>query len=82
MTCYINERIAASYRLRIVCRCSRWMRPRCEWGSLSRSVVEAAAWLGHSPQEHLRTYVHATLADRSELDYAKLLGRSQIVTTR
>ena len=38
-------------------------------------IVEAASWLGHSPQEHLRTYAHATLADRSELDYARLLKR-------
>jgi integrase len=36
-------------------------------------VADAAAWLGHSAQEHLRTYAHATLADRSELDYAALL---------
>jgi hypothetical protein len=31
-------------------------------------VAEAASWLGHSPQEHLKTYAHATLADRTELD--------------
>ena len=35
--------------------------------------VEAAAWLGHSPTEHLKTYAHATLVDRSELDHARLV---------
>jgi integrase len=35
-------------------------------------VVEAAAWLGHSPNEHLKTYAHATLVDRRELDYSSL----------
>ena len=29
---------------------------------------QAAAWLGHSAQEHLRTYAHVML-DRAELDY-------------
>jgi integrase len=38
-------------------------------------AAQAAAWLGHSPQEHLRTYAHATLADRSELNYPNLLAR-------
>jgi integrase len=33
---------------------------------------EAAAWLGHSAQEHLRTYAHVML-DRTELEYAALL---------
>lgn len=37
-------------------------------------VVEAAAWLGHSPNEHLKTYAHATLVDRSELGYEKLVS--------
>lgn len=32
-------------------------------------IVEAATWLGHSPTEHLRTYAHATLVERAELDY-------------
>jgi integrase len=36
-------------------------------------VVEAAAWLGHSPTEHLRTYAHATLVDRRETDYSASL---------
>ena len=38
-------------------------------------IVGAAAWLGHSPQEPLKTYAHATLADRTELEHAKLLRR-------
>jgi integrase len=38
-------------------------------------AAQAAAWLGHSPQEHLRTYAHATLADRRELDHRKMLAR-------
>lgn len=42
------------------------------WHLSGVPVAEAAAWLGHSAQEHLRTYAHATLADRSELDYASL----------
>jgi integrase len=33
---------------------------------------QAAAWLGHSAQEHLRTYAHVML-DRTELDYPSLL---------
>jgi integrase len=36
-------------------------------------AAEAAAWLGHSATEHLRTYAHATLVDRNELDYARLI---------
>jgi hypothetical protein len=47
------------------------------WHLQGVPVADAAAWLGHSPQEHLRTYAHATLADRSELDYPTLLFRSQ-----
>jgi len=42
------------------------------------AAAQAAAWLGHSPQEHLRTYAHVVL-DRRELDYAKLLGRDRTV---
>jgi integrase len=37
-------------------------------------AAEAAAWLGHSAQEHLKTYAHATLSDRSEVDYGALLA--------
>jgi integrase len=36
-------------------------------------AAQAAGWLGHSAQEHLRTYAHVML-DRTELDYSKLLG--------
>jgi len=36
-------------------------------------VAEAAAWLGHSPTEHLKTYAHATLSERREIDYRSLL---------
>ncbi len=35
-------------------------------------AAQAAAWLGHSAQEHLRAYAHAVL-DRTELDYAAAL---------
>ncbi len=36
-------------------------------------AAEASSWLGHSAQEHLKTYAHATLVDRSELDMESLL---------
>lgn len=36
------------------------------WHLSGVPIVEAAAWLGHSPTEHVKTYAHATLADRSE----------------
>jgi integrase len=32
-------------------------------------AAEAASWLGHSAQEHLRTYAHVVM-DRTEIDYA------------
>jgi integrase len=35
--------------------------------------ADAASWLGHSPNEHLRTYAHASLDERSEVAYAPLL---------
>jgi hypothetical protein len=41
-------------------------------------AVEAASWLGHSAQEHLRTYAHVVI-DRRELDYADLLGDARMV---
>jgi integrase len=44
------------------------------WHLQGVPVVEAAAWLGHSPAEHLATYAHATLIDRGELDYPDLLA--------
>lgn len=43
-------------------------------------AAEAAMWLGHSPTEHMKTYAHATLSDRSEIDYERLLsGRDRVV---
>jgi integrase len=42
--------------------------------------AEAASWLGHLPQEHLRTYAHVVL-DRHELDYCNLLNRDRAVQT-
>ena len=36
-------------------------------------AASAAAWLGHSAQEHLKTYAHASLSDRSEVDYTPFL---------
>ena len=40
--------------------------------------VQAAAWLGHSPDEYLKTYAHATLTDRAELVYGDLIARSTL----
>jgi integrase len=48
-------------------------------------AAEAAAWLGHSAPEHLRTYAHATLSDRSEIDVVNALeraGAAAVVHTR
>jgi integrase len=45
------------------------------WHLSGVPAAEAAAWLGHSAQEHLRTYAHATLTDRSEIPYSEILGR-------
>jgi hypothetical protein len=36
-------------------------------------AAQAASWLGHSAQEHLRTYTHVVI-DRTEIDYAELLS--------
>jgi integrase len=47
------------------------------WHLSGTPAAEAAAWLGHSPQEHLATYAHATLVDRSELDFAALLEQGR-----
>jgi integrase len=44
------------------------------WHLAGVPPVEAAAWLGHSPVEHLRTYAHAMIGDRRELDYKGLLS--------
>jgi integrase len=44
-------------------------------------AAEAASWLGHSAQEHLKTYAHATLADRSELNVPEMLVAAHLVRT-
>jgi integrase len=49
------------------------------WHLQGIPVAEAAAWLGHSPTEHLRTYAHAALTDRSELDYTAMLEDGRTV---
>jgi integrase len=51
-------------------------RPATLWHLGGIPVVGAAAWLGHSPGEHLKTCAHATLVDRSELVYSFLLRSS------
>lgn len=52
------------------------------WHMSGIPAAEAAAWLGHSPVEHVKTYAHATLTDRSEVDYERLLsGRDRVVPT-
>lgn len=43
------------------------------WHLSGVPAAQASAWLGHSAQEHLRTYAHAVL-ERTELDYAAVLG--------
>ena len=48
------------------------------WHLSGVPAAQAAGWLGHSAQEHLRTYAHVML-DRTELDYAKLLGDDRTV---
>jgi integrase len=48
---------------------------RCTlWHLSGVPVAEAAMWAGHSAQEHLRTYAHASLVDRRELDHAALIA--------
>jgi integrase len=51
------------------------------WHLQGVPIADAAAWLGHSPAEHLATYAHATLVDRNELDYPNLLARDRTVHT-
>ncbi|HEV2591023.1 MAG TPA: site-specific integrase [Gaiellaceae bacterium] len=46
------------------------------WHLTRVPAAQAAAWLGHSPTEHLKTYAHVTLVDRSEIDHARLLHHS------
>jgi integrase len=48
------------------------------WHLSGVPAAQAAGWLGHSAQEHLRTYAHVML-DRTELDYSKLLDRDRVV---
>jgi integrase len=43
------------------------------WHLSGIPAAEAASWLGHSPQEHLRTYAHVMM-DRTEIDYGALLN--------
>jgi integrase len=52
------------------------------WHLAGVPVADAAAWLGHSAQEHLRTYAHAALTDRSELNYVELLSGSAVAAWR
>jgi integrase len=51
------------------------------WHLQGVPIADAAAWLGHSPAEHLATYAHATLVDRDEIRYPDLLGRVRMVHT-
>jgi integrase len=54
------------------------------WHLSGVPAAQAAAWLGHSAQEHLRTYAHVVI-DRTEIAYEDLLqaedltGRVQTV---
>ncbi len=51
------------------------------WHLSGVAAAEAASWLGHSAQEHLRTYAHVVI-NRSEIDYADVLGDAHTVQTR
>jgi integrase len=48
------------------------------WHLSGVPAAQAAGWLGHSAQEHLRTYAHVMI-DRTELDYSNLLIERQAV---
>ena len=48
------------------------------WHLSGVPVAEAAGWLGHSPQEHLKTYAHVVL-DRSEVDYESLMDARAVL---
>ena len=48
------------------------------WHLSGVPAAQAAGWLGHSAQEHLRTYAHVML-DRTELDYTSLLADDRMV---
>ena len=51
------------------------------WHLQGVPAAEAAAWLGHSAQEHLRTYAHVVF-DRTEVKYANVIGREHTVRAR
>jgi len=46
------------------------------WHLARVPVAEASSWLGHSAHEHLKTYAHASLDDRTEIDYENLLEQT------
>jgi integrase len=46
------------------------------WHLAGVPAAQASAWLGHSATEHLRTYAHATLSDRREVDYDRVVHHS------
>lgn len=48
------------------------------WHLSGVPAAQAAGWLGHSAQEHLRTYAHVMI-DRTELDYPEMLERARLV---
>jgi hypothetical protein len=43
------------------------------WHLKGVPAAQAASWLGHSAQEHLRTYAHVVV-NRTEIDYERLSG--------
>ena len=45
------------------------------WHLSGVPAAEAASWLGHTPTEHLKTYAHASLVDRSELNVSGMLAQ-------
>ncbi len=50
------------------------------WHLSGVPAAQAAGWLVHSAQEHLRTYAHVMI-DRTELDYSEMLERARTVQT-
>lgn len=44
------------------------------------AVAQTAVWLGDSATEHLKTYAHATLVDRSEIDEQAALEQNAATT--
>jgi integrase len=49
------------------------------WHLSGVPAADAAAWLGHTPTEHLRTYAHAALVERGELNVSELLAHARTV---